>query len=124
MKKMKNKGYTVAELLIVIAVFSVLYFGATFIVSKSIGINYEEELYQEKITAIETQAAIYARQNKDIFKDSPSVYMTINELAVANAVISNSEGKVTDPRSKDEDLNELKVKITSDSDKVTAKVLV
>ena len=50
--------------------------------------------------------------------------MTVEDLAYANAIISNSEGVVKDPRDENKTLNDLKVKIISDNDKVTAKVLV
>ena len=46
---MKKNGYTVIELVVVLAVFSVGYFAATWIISGKVNVNFEEELYEEKI---------------------------------------------------------------------------
>lgn len=54
---MKKNGYTVIELVVVLAVFSVGYFAATWIISGKVNVNFEEELYEEKISAIENKQA-------------------------------------------------------------------
>ena len=83
-----------------------------------------EDLYNLKISSIEEQAAIYAEAHTDMFAESNDVYMTVEELALNNAIISTSEGVVADPRDNDETLNELRVKITNNEDEITAEVLV
>lgn len=120
---MNKKGYTTIELLIFLGVFTVIYFTTTVIVSKNFQGDYVDKLYDEKIAAIEKQASIYGENTKDFFKENDSVYMTIEELALANVIISNEEGKVTDPRNKEKSLSDLRVKISKEDDKVTAKVL-
>lgn len=120
---MNNKGYTTVELLIVIGIFSVFYFASAIIVSKNFKGNYINELYDQKIAAIETQAAIYGENKEDFFKEDDSVYMTISELALENVIVSNEEGVVTDPRNSEKSLGDLRVKISKEDDKVTAKVL-
>ena len=50
--------------------------------------------------------------------------MTVEELALNNAVISTKEGVVADPRNSEETLNDLRVKITNKDDEITAEVLV
>lgn len=122
---MKNKkGYTAVELIIVIAVFTVGYFVTANILSKDFDVNYEQDLYEEKINAIETQAALYGETHTEIFTESSDVYMTVEELALANVIISTSEGVVADPRDSEETLNDLRVKITNSDDEVTAEVLI
>ena len=122
---MRNKnGYTVIELVIVIAVFTVGYFIAANILSKNFDVNFEQDLYEETIAAIETQAALYGETHTEIFNESPDVYMTVEELALNNAVISTKEGVVADPRNSEETLNDLRVKITNKDDEITAEVLV
>ncbi len=122
---MRNKkGYTGVELLIVVAVFSVVYFVGANVISKNFDVNYVEDLYNLKISSIEEQAAIYAEAHTDMFAESNDVYMTVEELALNNAIISTSEGVVADPRDNDETLNELRVKITNNEDEITAEVLV
>lgn len=122
-KIMNKKGYGVVELVVILAVFSVGYFVAANTISKELNVNYKETLYENKIAAIESQAEIYGKSNEEIFKDGNSVYMTIAELASANVVLYDKEGVVTDPRDEENDLNNLKVKITNENDLVTAKVL-
>lgn len=122
---MKNKkGYTAVELIIVIAVFTVGYFVTANILSKDFDVNYEQDLYEEKINAIEIQAALYGETHTEIFNESADVYMTVEELALANVIISTSEGVVADPRDNEETLNDLRVKITNNDNEVTAEVLI
>lgn len=123
MKKSMNKGYGVVELVIVLAIFSVGYFVTANIVAKDLNVNYEETLYENKINTIETQAKMYAQNTESLFKDSASIYMTVEQLANLNAVQFDKEGKVTDPRNTGSDLNNLKVKITNKDNKIEAKVL-
>lgn len=119
---MNKKGYTMVELIAVIAVFSIGYFITVGIISNKINVNYDEKLYEQKIDAIETQAALYAQGNEELFKDSNSIYLTIDDLAKADAIISNKDGVVIDPRDNGS-LNDVKVKITNKDSKITAKVL-
>ena len=95
---MKNKGYTVVELVIVLAVFSLFYFIGVGVIAKDINVNYEDTMYEQKIAAIEEQASIYAKSKDELFKDSDTIYLTVKELADAAAIISNKDGEVLDPR--------------------------
>lgn len=122
---MRNKkGYTGVELVIVIAVFTVGYFLVANTLSYNFDVDYEEDLYNLKIASIEEQAAIYAEGHTDMFVESNDVYMTVEELAMNNAIISTSEGVVADPRASENTLNDLRVKITNEDEKITAEVLV
>lgn len=122
---MRNKkGYTGVELVIVIAVFTVGYFLIANTLSYNFDVDYEEDLYNLKIASIEEQAAIYAEGHTDMFVESNDVYMTVEELAMNNAIISTSEGVVADPRDSENTLNDLRVKITNEDEKIIAEVLV
>ena len=122
---MRNKkGYTGVELVIVIAVFTVGYFLIANTLSYNFDVDYEEDLYNLKIASIEEQAAIYAEGHTDMFVESNDVYMTVEELAMNNAIISTSDGVVADPRESENTLNDLRVKITNEDEKITAEVLV
>lgn len=121
---MKRNGYTIVELVAVLVVFSVVYFTVAVITSKNFKGDYKEDIYENKIASIEKQASIYGEASKDeLFKEDKTIYMTIEELARKNVVISSSEGVVADPRNNEKNINELKVKITLEDDKVVAKVL-
>lgn len=121
---MNKKGYAGIEMLIVLAIFTIGYFVVANIISYNFDVNYEEDLYNLTISSIEEQAALYAQNNTDIFVESNDIYMTIEQLAAENAIISTSEGVVADPRDSSKTLNDIKVKITNNSDKIVAEVLV
>lgn len=120
---MKKNGYTVVELVVVLAVFSIGYFAATWIISGKVNVNFEEQLYEEKISAIEKQASIYAMKDEKLFEKEKVAYLTVGDLAEKNAIISSANGKVIDPRNNENDLNNVKIKLTKESDKITALVL-
>lgn len=117
------KRNTIIELAVILGIFTIGYFALAFTISKDFKGDYKEELYQNKISAIETQAAIYAEGKKELFEKENSIYLTVEELAKENAIISNEEGVVYNPRNNEENINDLKVKITLANDKVTATVL-
>lgn len=121
---MNKKGYAGIEMIIVLALFTVGYFVVANIISYNFDVNYEEDLYDLTISSIEKQAALYGENNTEIFAESNDVYMTIEQLAAANAIISTSEGVVADPRDDSKTLNDIRVKITNDDDEITAEVLV
>lgn len=122
---MNKKGYAGIEMIIVLALFTVGYFVVANIISYNFDVNYEEDLYDLTISSIEKQAALYGENNTEIFAENNDVYMTIEQLAAANAIISTSEGVVADPRDDSKTLNDIRVKITNnDDDEITAEVLV
>ena len=120
---MKKNGYTVVELVVVLAIFSIGYFAATWVISGSFGVNFKEDLYKEKIAAIEKQASIYAMKDESLFKDDKVAYITIGDLVEKSVVISNGNGEVVDPRNNEKNLNDVKIKLTKEEDTVTATIL-
>ena len=118
-----NRGAVSVSLIIVLAVFTVGYFMLANRFSYDFDVNYEEDLYDLKIASIEKNAAIYAEEHEELFAESSDVYMTVEELALANVIISNTEGVVDDPRNNEDNLNDLRVKITNKDDVITAEVL-
>ena len=119
---MKKNGYTVVELAIVLGVFSICYFAATWVISSKLNVNYEEEMYKERIASIELGAFYYAKSSENLFKEENTVYVTVEDLAKNNVVRSNN-GTVIDPRDEESSMNNIKVKITNENDEITAKVL-
>ena len=123
-RKMKNnRGAVSVGLIALLAVFTVGYFVLANMFSYNFDVNFEEDLYDLKIAAIEKNAVIYAEGHEELFAESSDVYMTVEELALANVIISNSEGVVEDPRNSEDTLNDLRVKITNKDDVITAEVL-
>ncbi len=118
-----NRGAVSVSLIILLAVFTVGYFMLANRFSYDFDVNYEDDLYDLKIASIEKNAAIYAEEHEELFAESSDVYMTVEELALANVIISNTEGVVDDPRNNEDNLNDLRVKITNKDDVITAEVL-
>ena len=118
-----NRGAVSVSLIILLAVFTVGYFMLANRFSYDFDVNYEDDLYDLKIAFIEKNAAIYAEEHEELFAESSDVYMTVEELALANVIISNTEGVVDDPRNNEDNLNDLRVKITNKDDVITAEVL-
>lgn len=122
---MGNKNGKISiSLLIILGIFTIGYFFIANKFSYNFDVDFEEDLYELKIASIERQSEIYAKGHSELFSESNDIYLTVEELATENVIISNSDGNVIDPRDKDKTLNELKVKITNKDDEITAKVLV
>ena len=122
---MKKNGYTTIELVIVLGVFGIAFFVAAGSISNVFNFDYKNDLYNMTISSIEQQASLYGKMNPDLFLEDKSIYVTIDDLAKASVVISYEDGKVLDPRDDSKRINDLKVKLTKESDNlVTAKVLV
>lgn len=90
-----NKGYTVVELIVLIAVVGIFAFVAINKASYAFSDNVEAEktLLEQKVKTIETAAEKYAEDNKDIFEESKTVYIRVADLIDAKYLLSqeNSE---------------------------------
>ena len=122
---MRKNGYTIVELAIVLGVFGIAFLVAAGSISNVFNFDYKNDLYNMTIAAIEDQAVIYGKLNPELFTEDDVIYVTIDDLAKANAIVSYEDGKVIDPRDSSRDLNSLKVKISKESeDSIAAKLLV
>lgn len=121
---MKKNGYSNIELIITLAVFTVVYFVGVSKIAGDFDFDYQKELYDNTIKSIEDQATLYGTYTEGLFNEENTIYVTVLDLANENIIKSNSEGIVLDPRDNTKTLNDLKIKITKDNDNVTAKVLV
>jgi len=108
---MKNKGYTVIELLIVIVVVGVISFTAINKASYAFSEEVEEleELEIQKQKLIENQAANYGESNKDLFDESNTIYIRVKDLIEGNYLKESFSSN-----------GEQKIKIVLDDDKVSA----
>lgn len=86
-----NKGYTVLELIIVIAVVGVFAFvainKASYAFSEDIIAN--EQLVEQKIKMIEKQAIKYAEEHIEVFEDSNTAYIRVVDLIDANYILDS-----------------------------------
>ena len=114
---------TKVEIAVILSVFTLVYFIIMNKVSYNFNVDYETDLYNLTIASIEEQAALYGKGNDAIFEENDTVYMSVSDLALEGAIISNGEGTVTDPRDDAKTLNDLRVKIVKKNSRVTAEVL-
>ena len=81
-------------------------------------------MYAVTINSIEKQSVVYGQNEKDLFKDKSSVYVTVEDLIKKGYYFADDEeGNVEDPRDTSKNLNDVKIKITNKNNKITAKVL-
>lgn len=120
---MKKNGYTIVELSIVLGVFSICYFTAAWLISGKLNVNYEEQMYEDKLTTIENGAVYYAKTHENLFEKENVAYITVEDLAKSNIVRSQDNYEVIDPRDNDSTMNNIKIKLTNENEKITAKIL-
>jgi len=108
---MNKKGYTVIELIVVIAIFGLITaitLGATSYAFK----DNTEEYYISKISDIESNARRYGSTLEEL-KTENSKVITVKELVDAGYLSpDNDKGDIIDPRNQKSTLNSLKIKIT------------
>ena len=90
-----NKGYTVIELLIIIALVGV---GAFIAINKASyafpSTSSTNMLLETEENLVKKAATSYAENNKDIFKESNTSFIRVEDLADAGYLPTNAEGKV------------------------------
>ena len=118
-----KKGFTTVELLITIAIFTVIYFIGVYNVSHAFSYSPQEEEYKAKIHLIEKQAVEYAKQDKTFFDKKNTVYLYVEDLVQANYLSSDKEGDVIDPRNSTKSLNNLKIKLIKEKKSIKASIV-
>lgn len=118
---MNKRGSTIKEILIVIAVFSIIYFAGVIGISFSFS-NVKDNEYENVINLIEKQAFNYASENKDsLFENDNVVKIYVKDLLKNGYLIGNENGDLVDPRDINKTLNDLAIEITN-GDKIEVSV--
>ncbi len=120
---MNNKGFTTIELLIVVAVFTIIYFIGVSSVSYAFSTSETDLKYDDIINIIEVQAQTYAENNSDIFKEENTVYVYVKDLIENKYLVANENGKIMNPQEPNKDLNDLKIKIEKKEDKIETNIV-
>ena len=121
---MNNKGYTIKEVLTIIAVFSVIYIIAAIAVSHAFVFTSKDDEYANVINVLEKQAVLYAEENeKKLFKDSDDITIYANDLVEKKYYNASEGGNIQDPRDTSHNLNDLKIEIKKTDDGIVAKVM-
>ena len=121
---MQKNGFTKVELLVFLGIFTIAYFVIVNKVSYSFKDDAAEQMYIATLESIENQAVLYGENNKTIFNEKGSAYITVRELVEKGYYFGDDgEGNVEDPRDFENNLNDLKIKIVNKDDKISAEVL-
>ena len=113
-------------LYIIIAILSIYTIGYFIIVNKisyAFTFNETEELYNSETTLILNSAKLYGSNNLDLFKKQNTIYITVNDLVKSGFLYASDDGKFHDYVNEEKTLNDLKIKITYQDDKIDAKIL-
>lgn len=85
-----NRGYTVIELIVVIAVVGVFAFitinKASYAFSDNTGVD--SNIVLQKTELIEKQAVLYAKDNEEIFENTHTTYIRVQDLINNNYLLA------------------------------------
>ena len=113
---MKNKGYTVIELIVVIVIFGIITAVTLGLTSNAFKDN-TDEYYKVKVKDIESNAKRYGMTLEEV-KTEGSKVVTVKDLVDAGYLSpDNEEGDIIDPRNEKVTMNNTKVKITYTEEK-------
>lgn len=119
---MKKNGYTAMELLVVIAALGI----ATIIILFSTSSAFKDEsndLYEEKKHLIEHQAAEYGKTLTNLESEGTLVILLDDIIKGEYYIPDTTDGKVVDPRNKNNTLNGLKIKLVYNGGDIEASVI-
>ena len=113
---MKKNGYTVVDMLIVVAILAV---SAIVILPKmSMAFKSDKnEIYTETMNLYLNQATLYGNKNKDEIKKSQSKVVTINDLIDAGYIGAYANKTLIDVRDNKTVMNDIKIKLIYDNEK-------
>ncbi len=118
--RLNNKGFTTIELLIVVFVFSIVYFVSVLNVTYAFETDNTEVSYDQKITLIEKQAEIYASDTDGFFAEEDTIYLYVKDLIEYGYLKADEDGNVVNPLTPNKFLNDDKIKIEKIGEKIVA----
>lgn len=119
---MKKNGYTAMELLVVIAALGI----ATIIILFSTSSAFKDDsttLYEEKKYLIEHQAEKYGQTLTNLESEGTLIILLDDVIKGGYYIPDTSDGKVVDPRNKNNTLNGLKIKLAYNEGNIIASVI-
>lgn len=121
---MKTKNLIVYEIASILLVFTIVYFISVNKVSYAFSYDDVKELQESKVKLINSSAKLYGEINCDLFEESDTIYVTVNDL-VANGYLlpDDDKGNVKDPSGDVKLLNDTRIRITNKDGKIDVKIL-
>ena len=107
----------------ILVVFTIVYFIAANGISYAFVNEEETYLYSHKINEIKLSSVKYIELNPDIFNESETAYITVDDLVTSELLDADGDGKVRDPLNPIKSLNGIKIRLTKLEDGYDVKVL-
>lgn len=120
MRKLNELGYTKVEILVIVLLLGIVAFITINQTSYAFAIDSNKSVNEVK-KLIEMQAEDYAKSNLDLFAETNTTYITVNDLVDSKYLIGNNEGLITNPADSSKNFNDNKVKLEYNQDKNEVK---
>lgn len=121
MKRIKDKKIFV--LIGILIVFSIAYFVVVNKVSYAFDNNFDlSDAYNNRIKTITSCAVAYGRENIEEFNEDGLLYITVQTLIDKNYLIPNSEGNINNYLNNLETLNDKKIRLKNENNKISAEI--
>ena len=113
---MLKKNLNLYICLLIVSIFTVVYFIVANKTSYAFEFDEKEALYQNKISLLKVSALKYVENNPNVFDKESTIYLSATDLIEKGYLFSDDEeGNFFDPRSNVKTLNDYKVKITNNN---------
>ena len=124
MRKLNQFGYSKIEILVIVLLLGVVAFITINQTSYAFAIDNSSAVEETK-GLIELQAENYAIDNLDLFKETTTTYISVNDLVENKYLIGNEDGMITDPTdsSKYYNSNKIKLEYNKENNSVKASFL-
>ncbi len=117
---MKNKGYTIPELIIVIAGLGIVFLITIIRTSYAFSNDSNKEVLESNYYLIEKQAEVYGEINKDKFNEGGELYILAKDLVKEGLLPLDENNNILSSK---KDLSNTKIKIILKENKITAQVI-
>lgn len=116
MKKLNQLGYTKIELLVIVLLLGVVAFITINQTSYAFAIDNSDAVNDVK-RMIVIQAEDYALDHLEIFEETKTTFISVNDLVDEGYMIANEDGLVTNPSEPDKSFNDNKIKLEYQEEK-------
>ena len=116
MRKLNQFGYSKIEILVIVLLLGVVAFITINQTSYAFAIDNSSAVEETK-GLIELQAENYAIDNLDLFKETTTTYLSVNDLDENKDLNGNDAGLITNPSDSSKNYNDNKIKLEYNAEK-------
>lgn len=121
MNRIKDKKIII--LILILVVFTIGYFIIVNKISYAFENNYDlNNVYDSRIETITKCAEAYGKDNSENFNEEGLLYITVQTLIDNGYLVPNGEGLITNTLNSEENLNDKKIRIKSENEKISAEI--